>query len=454
MPSTKPPKGTKDLLPTAARQRQAIVDVIERAYQAHGFEPLATPSIERLDALLGKYGDEGDQLIFRIMKRGANLARALGKDPINQGALADLGLRYDLTVPLARVAAEHQNELPKHFKRYQIQQVWRADRPAKGRFREFSQCDVDIVGCASLGADAEVLSAAATALRELGFKDAIFHTNHRDVLFGLIEAAGIDASLEGSTLVAVDKLDKIGWDGVTKELTERGLNDTQIAALRGMLETDGKQSNDAVLDRLERDLASSQRGAKGVAELRQLLALCAHSPAADYIHISPFLARGLSYYTGPIFEVKTPQLAGSIAAGGRYDRLVGMFLGRDVPAVGFSLGLERLEFVMDALGITPQVGPAVDVCVATFGDLGHATMLASKLRQAGLRVDLHAEDTRLGKQFKYAQQRGVSLVAFAGSNEAAEGNAVLKNLATGQQETLALDGLVEAIRAQLGQEQA
>lgn len=450
MPSTKPAKGTQDLMPAKSRRRQMLIDTITRAYEAHGFEPLATPSIERLDALLGKYGDEGDQLIFRIMKRGANLARALKKEDVSQATLGDLGLRYDLTVPLARVVAEHQNELPRIFKRYQIQQVWRADRPAKGRFREFTQCDVDIVGCDSMAADAEVLSAAATALRGLGFTDIVFHTNHRDLLYGLIEVAGIDPALESTTLVAVDKLDKIGWDGVIRELNERGLSAAQIDALRELFGFKG-DSNAATLAHFAEALASSERGARGVAALQELMALVASGPAEGFVQIDPSLARGLSYYTGPIFEVKSPQLAGSIAAGGRYDGLVGAFLGRNLPAVGFSLGLERLEFVLDALDMAPTPKALVDVCVLAFDKVADASRLAAELRGQGLRVDLFTHKARLGKQFQYAEQRGIRHVVFAGPDELERGEAALKDLVTGQQQTLPRAAIAEAIEAALSE---
>ena len=448
MPSTKPPKGTRDLLPDASRRRQKIVSTVRDAFEAHGFDPLSTPAIENLSTLLGKYGDEGDQLIFKIMKRGASLARAIAAEGgATEGNLGDMGLRYDLTVPLARVAAQHQNELPRIFKRYQIQNVWRADRPAKGRFREFTQCDVDIVGTDSLVADAEVLGAAATALRALGFVDISFLTNHRDVLYGLIEVAGIDPALEGRALVAVDKLDKIGWDGVEKELGERGLSPSQVGALRALLDIDPGSSNAETLDKLESSLAGSKRGASGVAQLRELVALTAHGPAAGFLRISPSLARGLSYYTGPIFEVKSPQLAGSIAAGGRYDGLVGIFLGRRIPAVGFSLGLERLEVVLEALGLQPSIeDTAPQVMVARFGDDLAATMgLASFLREAGLRVDVFPDSARLGKQFKAAQQRGIRFVALMGPDELAEGLVSIKDLSSGEQQRVTREDAVAAI---------
>ena len=450
-PSTMPPKGTRDLLPGEARRRQYITRIIEAAYEAHGFEPLMTPSIETLDTLLGKYGQEGDQLIFKILKRGESLQRAMaGKGEIGEGDLADLGLRYDLTVPLARVAAGSQNALPRPFKRYQIQQVWRADRPAKGRFREFTQCDVDIVGAASICADAEVFSAAATALTGLGFSDVALMTNHRDVLFGLIEAAGIDPALEGSALVAVDKLDKIGWGGVTKELKERGLSEACVDRLRALLDVDAA-SNAATLDHLEAALKDSARGQKGVRELREILSLTAASPAGPLVRISPYIARGLSYYTGLIVEAVTPQLAGSIGAGGRYDGLVGMFLGRDLPAVGFSLGLDRLEVVMEALGLFPaRLDGAPEVMVAAMGDPVGDMALAAALRGQGLRVDVCVEpDARLGKQFKAADGRGIRFVAIQGSEERAQGQVAIKDLLTGHQQSMGRDTVAAAIAATL-----
>ncbi len=427
MVSTKPAKGTRDLLPAAARRRQYIVDTIRSVYEQHAFEPLSTPSFERLDTLMGKYGDEGDQLIFRILKRGANLVRALAGPEASQDTLADLGLRYDLTVPLARVVAAYQNDIPKYFRRYQIAPVWRADRPQKGRFREFTQCDADIVGCESIVADAEILSCMATALKRLGFDDAVIRVNHRDILFGIIEAAGIAPELEGTALVAVDKLDKIGWDAVTTELLERGVTAQSAARLREILEVGGG------LEGLAESLEDSARGRKGVADLNELFALADSAVGTDLVQFDPSLARGLSYYTGPIFEAVHPKLNGSIAGGGRYDTLVGMFLGRDVPAVGFSLGLDRLEAVMEELELFPAAPSGPDALVAFMGDATVSVALATELRAAGLCVDVFPEAAKFKKQFSYAQEVGARFLLMVGDSEVAAGTVTVKDLRSREQ---------------------
>jgi histidyl-tRNA synthetase len=440
MVSLKPAKGTRDLLPAAARRRQYIVDTIRAVYEQHGFEPLSTPSFERLDTLMGKYGDEGDQLIFRILKRGANLGRALAGEAPSQDTLADLGLRYDLTVPLARVVAAYGNDIPRYFRRYQIAPVWRADRPQKGRFREFTQCDADIVGCTSLVADAEVLSCLATGLLRLGFDDAVVRVNHRDVLFGMIEASGIAPELEGSALVAVDKLDKIGWDGVTKELLGRGVSAESAGRLRSILEVEGGLSG------LAGALAESERGRAGVAALQELFALVEHNAGSRLVQFDPSLARGLSYYTGPIFEANHPKLSGSIAGGGRYDNLVGMFLGRDVPAVGFTLGLDRLEVVMDELGLFPSAASGPDALVAFMGDASASLALATALREDGLRVDVYPEPGKFKRQFQFAEQIGARFLLMVGESEAADGTVTVKDLAAREQVTIPRGDVAEHLR--------
>ena len=439
MVSLNPAKGTRDLLPAAARRRQYIVDTIRAVYEQHGFEPLSTPAFERLDTLMGKYGDEGDQLIFRILKRGAALDRALAAEP-TQDTLTDLALRYDLTVPLARVVAAYGNDIPRFFRRYQIEPVWRADRPQKGRFREFTQCDADIVGCKSQVADAEVLSCMATGLSRLGFDDeVVIRVNHRDVLFGMIEAAGIPADLEVTALVAVDKLDKVGWDGVTKELMERGVGQDSAARLKEILE------GDTGLPGISAALEGSERGRRGAAELTELFGLVAQA-GVRFTKFDPSLARGLSYYTGPIFEAIHPKLAGSIAGGGRYDNLVGMFLGRDVPAVGFTLGLDRLEVVMDELGLFPTARSGPDAIIAFMGDAGVSLGLASLLREAGLRVDVYPEPGKFKRQFQYAQEIGARFFLVVGDDELAAGEVTVKELATREQERLPRAAVAERLR--------
>lgn len=449
MPSTKPPKGTRDILPRTARRRRYIKDTIEAVYEEHGFEPLETPSFERLDTLLGKYGDEGDQLIFRVMKRGADLGRALAKPEPSQETLADLGLRYDLTVPLARVVAQHRNDLPRHFRRYQIQSVWRADRPQKGRYREFTQCDADIVGSSSLVADVEVLSAAGTSLKRLGFDDVVVRVNHRDLLFGLIEAAGIPAEQEGTTLVALDKLDKVGWEGVLKELDERGISEECAQALKGFIDGANGDSG-ARLSFLKEALTSSERGSRGVAELQEILEIANGTEASAFLQVDPCLARGLSYYTGLILEANSPRLAGSLSGGGRYNNLVGMFSKESVPAVGFSLGLDRLELVMEELGLFPDhIDSGPDAMVVMMQSAANAMSIAGELRKEGISVEVFPEDAKFKKQIKHAESRGIKILIIAGPDEVEKGIVSIKNLAVRSQVDVARSEMVATIRGMM-----
>ncbi len=337
--STKPPSGMRDFLAADVVRRRHVLSVVQRVYESFGFVPLETPTIENLSTLLGKYGPEGDQLLYRILHRRDKLQRALGGESVTELDLSDEGLRYDLTVPLARVVANYR-DLPAYYKRYAIQPVWRADRPAKGRFREFYQCDVDITGTKSLVADAEVCGAVALVLQQLGFTDFRIHCNHRELLRALVASAGIAPEQEGLALIVLDKLDKVGADGVKKELAEKGIALAESEAMLRILE-DARQPG-----ALERFASSDGPFAHGARELRELLAAAAHGPAAAHLVFDPTLARGLSYYTGPIFEISCAGLAGSMGGGGRYDNLIGMFMKQQVPAVGFSLGLERVLLVM------------------------------------------------------------------------------------------------------------
>ncbi len=424
----------RDLLPRQMLRRESVIDTVKSVYRSFGFEPLETPACERLEVLLGKYGEEGDQLVFKIMHRGEKIERALASGTAAENDVADMALRYDLTVPLARVVAEYQNELPKYFKRYQIQPVWRADRPQKGRFREFYQCDVDVVGSSSLTVEVEVASAVATVLEQLGFTDFSVRLNHRKLLFGLIESAGIPAELEGTALVAIDKLDKIGVEGVRKELADRGVEGAAIDHLVGMLAL-AESPQDEMLDRLAAAVGENEAGRTGVDELRKLVGYATGTAAGRYFRIDPFLARGLSYYTGPIFEVAVADLAGSLGGGGRYDNLVGMFLGRKIPACGFSLGLERIIVVMEERGMFGDVETVADVMVAVWDEasIGDSIALAGELRAAGLRVDLFPDLDKVGKQMKYADSRGYPIVAIVGPDEFKAKKVTLKDLSTGEQ---------------------
>jgi histidyl-tRNA synthetase len=421
--STKPPSGTRDFLPDDVRKRQYVTGVVRDVFEQYGYEPLETPAFENIETLLGKYGDEGNKLIFKILKRGEH----------EHTGEADLALRYDLTVPLARVVAQYQNELPKFFKRYQIQPVWRADRPAKGRFREFFQCDLDSIGSTSPIVDAEVLAAICDVLNRLEFEDFTLRLNHRGVLAGLLAVAGVRPDLHAGALVALDKLDKIGIDGVEKELVSRGIDRASAASCLKLFETPAGESAAEGVERLERALGASEP----VENLRAIVSASARTSAGGRIRIDSSLARGLSYYTGAIMEIAVADLPGSLGGGGRYDGLIGMFLGRDVPACGFSLGLERILVVMSERNMFPAVvaAGAVDIMVTVWSAdrMGDAIALAADLRRGGLRVEVYPEPDKLGKQFKYASSRNVPFVAIEGDDERAGKAVAVKDMRSGDQ---------------------
>jgi histidyl-tRNA synthetase len=427
MARTEPARGMRDFLPDDVRRRAHVIGVIARVYERYGFEPLETPAVENIETLLGKYGDEGNQLIFKILMRGEH--EASGK--------ADLALRYDLTVPLARVIAHHQAKLPRLFKRYQIQPVWRADRPARGRFREFYQCDVDALGSTSPAIEAELCAAVSDALVELGFSDFVIRLNHRQLLASMLSACGVSPELHATALVAVDKLDKIGPDAVATELRERGVAEGADAKLLGAFRALDAPGDE--LSRLAAFVGNDAAGAAAVQNLRQIVGLAGGTTADGRIRIDPSLARGLSYYTGAIMEIAVADLAGSLGGGGRYDNLVGMFLGQEVPACGFSLGLERILVVMGERNMFPPalVRSSADVMVAVFDqkDLGHAMALAGRLRADGLRVLVYPDADKIGKQIKYADSRGIPFVALLGSNEVAAGTVTVKDLEAQTQNT-------------------
>ena len=450
-----PAGGMRDFLPVEAGRRQAAIHTIQEVYRTWGFLPLETPALERLATLQGKYGEEGENLMYKVLKRGAKLDRALAANP-RPDDLADMGLRYYLTVPLARVMAAHQADLPPIFKRYQIQSVFRADRPARGRYREFSQCDVDVVGVAGVDAEADVLGAAAESLHRLGFKqpdDFTLRLNHRQVLAGLLDRAGIPEHLAGEAMVAIDKADKIGLDGVRRELTERGIapaaGDTFLTMAADMSEV---VSTEALLTVLADWLGDSGPAGEGVADLKRLTDLLEAGPAAGHHCIDPLLARGLGYYTGAIYEVQFPDFPGSGGGGGRYDNLLGMFSGRSVPACGFSFGLERILLIMAdraMFGEGVERGPQVLAAQMDAAVAGHVHQAANLLREAGLRTDLYPAAGRLGRQFRYAESQGIRYVALAGTSEAEAGQLSVKDLETGEQTTLPLADAVAHLKALL-----
>jgi histidyl-tRNA synthetase len=432
MARTEPARGMRDFLPEDIRRREYVIGIIKGIYERYGFEPLETPAVENLDTLLGKYGDEGNQLIFKILKRGEHEA----------SGQADLALRYDLTVPLARVIAHHPGKLPRLFKRYQIQPVWRADRPARGRFREFYQCDVDALGSTSPLVEAELCGAMSDALIALGFRDFQIRINHRQLLTSLLTAAGIGQELHSIALVALDKQDKIGPEGVINELAERGVDTKARYALVDLFTKIGGSAagtEGKALTIASEFIGSREPGVSAIANLVTILRLVGSTSAAERVRIDLSLARGLSYYTGAIMEINVPDLAGSLGGGGRYDNLIGMFLEQSVPACGFSLGLERILVVMGERGMFPpsmETAPA-DVLLAVFEaeDAPHALRLSGQLRHAGLRVLVYPEADKIGKQIKYADSRGIPFIAILGSDEISAGTVTVKNLAGKTQDT-------------------
>ena len=434
---TEPARGMRDFLPEDVRRREYVIGIVKQVYERYGYEPLETPAAENLETLMGKYGDEGNQLIFKILKRGEHEA----------SGQADLALRYDLTVPLARVIAHHQSKLPRLFKRYQIQPVWRADRPARGRFREFYQCDVDSLGSTSPVVEAELCAAVADVLLALGFNDFKIRINHRQLLTSLLTAVGIAEPLHTSALVALDKLDKIGRDGVSAELASRGV---PPEAATPLLDVMTRRPEDGPIG-----LALDEPGQRAWENVRAILSLAGGTSASQHLDWDLTLARGLSYYTGAIMEINVPDLAGSLGGGGRYDNLVGMFLDQSVPACGFSLGLERILVVMGERGMFPAsvaTTPA-DVMVAVFdaADMPSAMRVAASLRHAGLRVLVYPDPDKIGKQIKYADSRGIPFVAILGGDEIANGTLTVKHLAAKTQHTYEQDGAGAAILKELKQ---
>ncbi|HEX8567225.1 MAG TPA: histidine--tRNA ligase [Pyrinomonadaceae bacterium] len=455
--NTNPARGMRDFLPADVRRREYVIGIIKDVYQKYGFEPLETPAVENLETLLGKYGEEGNQLIFKILKRGEH----------EKSGEADLALRYDLTVPLARVVANYKNELPKFFKRYQIQPVWRADRPARGRFREFYQCDVDAIGSKSMIVEAELISAVSEVLKRLGFNDFEIRLNHRQVLTGLLELAGIPGDKETDALTALDKFDKIGTSGVLQELIKRDiseeLSEDLINSFKSLTDlskgtqfvteniTESKKEiNTIILKRFTQFLGDSASLSGGLKHLEQILKLIEFSRNSNHIRIDPSLARGLSYYTGAIFEINVPDLTGSLGGGGRYDGLIGMFGKEEIPACGFSLGLERILVVMNERGMFQELeergllkAKPADVLVTIWNEetVADSLELANDLRAQGLRVAVYPEADKLGKQFKYASSIGVSAVAILGDDERANNAVTIKYLETGEQETISRERL-------------
>lgn len=433
----------RDFLPADVRKREYVIGIIKEVYESYGFEPLETPAVENIDTLMGKYGDEGNQLIFKILKRGEKL-----KESGESQELADLALRYDLTVPLARVVANHRNDLPKFFKRYQIQPVWRADRPARGRFREFYQSDVDSIGSNSPVVEAELMTAVSEIFKKLGFADVTIRLNHRQVLTDILDTAGVPENLHSDALIAIDKLDKVGVGGVNDELKQRGVLPEAAAMLMEIF-----RKTEEILGQerdVNRTIVSNLINIVSNEVLTLLGSILKYAGKAPIV-IDPSLARGLSYYTGAIMEANVPDLAGSLGGGGRYDGLIGMFGKEQIPACGFSLGLERILVVMDEREMFPPEiakSTAADVMVTIWDEdsVTESMKLANDLRSHGLRVVMYPEADKLGKQVKYADTINIPYVCVLGKDEIAGNKVTLKNMATGDQQTLSRDMIAKAVK--------
>ncbi len=441
------PKGTRDFSPVELAKRNYIIGTVKKHFNTYGFQPIETPSFENAETLLGKYGEEGDRLIFKILNSGDFISKvddvtySSKKSSSLAPKISDKALRYDLTVPFARYVVMHQNEIDFPFKRYQIQPVWRADRPQKGRFREFYQCDADVVGAQSLLQEVELVQLYDAVFTDLGLKGTRIKLNNRKILSGIAEIIGAKHLLVDFT-VALDKLDKIGAEKVKAEMLERGISERAVTIAEPLFGMKGNTSEQ--LDQLKGLLEESEIGRQGIAELEEIITMVdTVGLQSASLELDVTLARGLNYYTGSIFEVAAPEGVdmGSIGGGGRYDDLTGIFGLKDVSGVGISFGLDRIYLVLEELGLFPDdLDTVLDVLCLNFGkkEQNAALMLVSSLRKKGLRVDYYPTDNKVQKQFKYADKRGVPYVILLGDKELDEGNFVVKNMKTGQQKSYAL----------------
>ncbi len=427
------PKGTRDFSPAEMMRRQYIFDTIRRVFRAYGFAPLETPSMENLSTLLGKYGDEGDKLLFKILNSGDYAAGLSDEEVRSASKICEKGLRYDLTVPFARYVVQHQGELTFPFKRYQIQPVWRADRPQKGRYREFYQCDVDVVGSRSLLNEVELVEIVERVFRKLGIAVTL-RMNNRKILYGIAETIGHADKMIDIT-VAIDKLEKIGIDNVKAELRERGIDDAAIDRLQPILELRG--DNRRKLSALRDVLSGSETGLKGVEELETVFGYVERLGIALAVELDLSLARGLNYYTGAIFEVKANDYAiGSICGGGRYDDLTGIFGMPDTSGVGISFGADRIYDVMVGLELFPEeVNFSTKVLFVNLGADEEAASLGllRALRDAGVAAEIYPEKGKMKKQMEYANRRSIPYVGIVGSDELARQTVTLKDMRTGEQ---------------------
>ena len=439
------PKGTRDFSPAEMMRRTYIFESIKSVFRTYGFAPLETPAMENLSTLLGKYGDEGDKLLFKILNSG-DYGANLTEEQLRQSTkISEKGLRYDLTVPFARYVVQHQNEISFPFKRYQVQPVWRADRPQKGRYREFYQCDVDVIGSRSLLNEVELIEIVERVFRKLGIR-VVLKMNNRKILYGIAEAIGHADKMMDIT-VAIDKLEKIGLDNVKAELAERGLEQEAIDKLQPILELNG--SNAEKLSQLREVIGSSETGVKGIEEMTEIFGYVEQLGLSLPIELDLSLARGLNYYTGAIFEVKALDHAiGSICGGGRYDDLTGIFGLPNTSGVGISFGADRIYDVMVGLDLFPE-----EVNFSTkvlFVNLGEAEQMASMqiirtLRDAGIAAEIYPEAAKMKKQMEYANRRMIPYVVIIGSNELAERRATVKNMRTGEQQSVEFETVADAL---------
>lgn len=456
------PQGTRDFSPAEVRKRQYIFSTLRSIFELYGFQPLETPAMENLVTLTGKYGEEGDRLIFKILNNGlhekkdadkeklnAEWARLLDK-PVSSPVVTERALRYDLTIPFARYVVMNQNELAFPFRRYQMQPVWRADRPQKGRYREFWQCDADVVGSTSLINEAELLCIYQSAFQQLGLPEVAIKINSRKLLAGLAEICGTPELMMEIT-IALDKLDKIGWDGVVKELKERGIEDAGIAQIEKVINVAG--SNDEKLEALSVIMANSATGLEGIRELRQTLTY--HQQITNQgwdaaIEVDISLARGLNYYTGVIVEVVCRAVKmGSIGGGGRYDDLTGLFGLKNLSGVGVSFGIDRIYDVMEELSLFPQtLATGANAMIANFGgeNEAYALQLLKQLRANNIAAEIYPESAKFDKQMKYANKRGIAYVLLPGDDERAQNKVSVKNFMTGEQQLLDIDAVVALLK--------
>ncbi|TDG37649.1 histidine--tRNA ligase [Pedobacter changchengzhani] len=450
-------KGTRDFTPVEMVKRNFIYDTIKTVFKKYGYAEIQTPSFENLSTLTGKYGDEGDKLIFKILNSGDYLGKideqllTTRNSQLATSKLSEKALRYDLTVPFARYVVMHQNEITLPFKRFQVQPVWRADRPQKGRYREFYQCDVDVVGSESLLNEAEFILIYDEALSKLGLKDFTIKINNRKILSGIAEIIGKPDLIIDMT-VAIDKLDKIGLDGVSKELLERGFTEVDLEKLRPVILLEG--TNEEKLASLKSVLSASEIGLKGIAEIEQVFEYVNLLNSSLITHRSKLelditLARGLNYYTGCIFEVKTNEVAmGSIGGGGRYDDLTGMFGLKGLTGVGVSFGADRIYDVLEELNLFPassEVGTKVLISNFDAEAEKYALPILQQFRNAGISAELYPASAKLKKQMAYADAKKIPYVVLIGGDEIASGELTFKNMETGEQKKLSASAILELL---------